>query len=184
MGTSATKLLTFEEWSARPETNRIEELIEGELVVTTPRFVHQDVAFEIGGLLRAHAKPRGDRAAGPYGIRTGERTVVEPDVVYFLADNADFDKQEHTVTIVPDLVVEVLSPSNRAHDLVRKRRIFEQFGIPEVWFVDTEALRIEQAILREGAYETLVHEPGDVLEATSVPDLRIDVAEALAPALD
>jgi Uma2 family endonuclease len=37
---------------------------------------------------------------------------------------------------VPDLVVEVLSPSTRANDLGPKRRAYLQGGVSEVWLID------------------------------------------------
>lgn len=183
VATAATKRLTYEQWAARPETNRIEELIDGELVVSPPaRAVHQSAVGELHARFLAHARDRGDLTLpAPFGIRAGERTVVEPDVVYFLAERVDFDGQQHTVTTPPDLVVEVLSPSNRAHDLVRKRRIFEQHGIREAWFVDTEARRIEQLVLGgDGRYGTpVVHEPGQAVSSMAVPDLTVAVADVL-----
>lgn len=183
MATAATDRLTYEQWAARPETNRIEELIDGELVVTPPaRAVHQSTVGEVFARFRTHARGRGDLVLpAPFGIRAAERTVVEPDVVYFLGDRVDFDQQQHTVTTPPDLVVEVLSPSTRSHDLVRKRRIFEQHGVAEAWFVDTDARRIEQVVLGDdGTYGTpVVHEPGAAVTSVAVPGLAVTVDEVL-----
>ncbi|HEX9766352.1 MAG TPA: Uma2 family endonuclease [Nitriliruptorales bacterium] len=183
MATSATRMLTFEEWATRPETSRIEELIDGELVVTEPRWNHQVVVLAIGAALREHAQRVGDGVVpAPFGIRTGERTVVQPDLVYFRRERIDFAGSDHRTTSAPDLVVEVLSPSNRAHDLVRKRRIFEQHGIREVWFVDVDAPRIEQLTRgAEGSFgRPIVHEPGDTLTSTAIEGLTVDVAGVLS----
>lgn len=180
---TTTERLTYEEWEARPETNHIEELIDGELVVSpSARFVHQSAVAALAARFFEHARERGDATVpAPFGIRAGERTVVEPDVVYFLGDRVDFDDQDHTVTTPPDLVVEVLSPSNRAHDLVRKRRIFEDHGIREVWFVDTDAQRIEQVVLgADGRYGTpVLHELGDTVRSSAVPLLAVAVTDVL-----
>lgn len=185
MATAATDRLTYEEWAARPETNRIEELIDGELVVTPPaRAVHQAVVTRLLVHLHANARAQGDFVVpAPFGIRAGERTVVEPDVVYFLGDRVDFDQQQHTVTTPPDLVAEVLSPSTRSHDLVRKRRIFEEHGIREAWFVDTDARRVEQVVLDVDGYGTpTIHEPGASVTSAAVPGLAVTVDEILPAA--
>lgn len=183
VATAATGRLTYEQWAARPETTHIEELIDGELVVSPmPRVVHQLAVSALTSIMLQHARDRGDLVLGPaIGIRTGQATVVIPDVVYFLADRVDFDDQQHTVTTSPDLVVEVLSPSNRAHDLVRKRRLFEQHGIREAWFVDTDAHRMEQVVLgADSTYGTpVVHERGHVVASRAVPGLEVAVDEVL-----
>ena len=40
---------------------------------------------------------------------------------------------------VPDLCVEVRSPSTWRYDVGRKRAVYEQAGLPELWLVDTSA---------------------------------------------
>ena len=44
---------------------------------------------------------------------------------------------------VPDLVVEVLSPSSAYHDLRTKFRVYEQSGVQEYWIVDLERKSVE-----------------------------------------
>jgi Uma2 family endonuclease len=44
---------------------------------------------------------------------------------------------------VPDLVVEVLSRSNRSYDRNLKRKHYLESGVPEVWLVDIESRSIE-----------------------------------------
>lgn len=180
MATPTTTRLTYEQWAARPETTRIEELIDGELVVSaSARAIHQVVVSRLITTFAAVTEARGDLVMpSPFGIRAGEATVVEPDLVVFLADRVDFDLSEHTVTTPPDLVVEVLSPSNRRHDLVRKRPIFEQHGIREVWYVDIEARRVEQLVLTDGRYgQPHVHLDGDTVTAAVVPDVTLAVTD-------
>ena len=53
---------------------------------------------------------------------------------------------------MPDLLLEVLSPSNRAYDRKRKRDRYERAGVREFWLVDPDAKSIDQLILRKGRY--------------------------------
>jgi Uma2 family endonuclease len=49
-------------------------------------------------------------------------------------------------------VVEVSSPSTRRLELVRKRELYQRFGVPEYWYVDLEADRVEVYRLSRGSY--------------------------------
>jgi Uma2 family endonuclease len=63
---------------------------------------------------------------------------------------------------VPDLVVEVLSPSNRRYDLRDKRLIYHEAGVGEVWFVDGELRRIMVDRHRAGSYVEEIVTEGQV----------------------
>lgn len=81
----------------------------------------------------------------------------------------------------PDLVVEVSSPSTRRQDLVRKRRVYERFEVPEYWFVDLDADRVEVYVLRTGRYGApVVCERGEVLRSTILEGLEIGVEDVVA----
>lgn len=59
--------------------------------------------------------------------------VAQPDLVVCSPDQLDLDTG---VTAPPALVLEVLSPGTRRHDLVVKRRLFERLGIERYVIVD------------------------------------------------
>jgi Uma2 family endonuclease len=52
----------------------------------------------------------------------------------------------------PDLVIEVVSPTNRAHDLVTKRALYAQGGVREYWVVDPATRALEVLTLDRGAF--------------------------------
>ena len=86
----------------------------------------------------------------------------------------------------PDLVVEILSPANRRHDLEIKRELYARHGIPEYWILDSDAETVWALTepitdISGGVYtvETLYY-PGDVLTTTVMPGLAIPVAEIFA----
>ncbi len=76
---------------------------------------------------------------------------VQPDLVVVTAKNRALIG-EAKLTGVPDLVVEILSPSRRRYDRRIKREKYERAGVPEFWIVDPEARCIEQYVLRDGKY--------------------------------
>lgn len=81
----------------------------------------------------------------------------------------------------PDLVVEVSSPSTRRLDLLRKRRLYERFAVPEYWFVDLDADRVEAYRLADQRYGApTVYEHDDVAEAAVLEGFSVAVAALLA----
>jgi Uma2 family endonuclease len=62
------------------------------------------------------------------------------------------------VSGIPDMIIEILSPSNPEHDRNTKFELYEQAGISEYWLVDPEARTIEGFVLGEqGSYALLGH---------------------------
>ena len=90
--------------------------------------------------------------------------------------------ERNRLAVIPELVVEVLSPGSRRIDEVSKRRRYERFGVVELWIIDpeVEAVRVYR---REGELfarpVTLSGERGDVLATPLLPGLALPVAQLL-----
>lgn len=132
MATPAAVGLTVADIEALPEDMVIRHLIDGELFeVTPPTIRHQKVVTELLWRFRSYAEHHGGMVlTAPTGVRLSDRDMPEPDVLYVAAEHLD-RVGERYVEGPPDLVVEVSSPSTRRLDLVRKRRQYERFGVPE-----------------------------------------------------
>lgn len=103
-----------------------------------------------------------------------------PDVVALSAATHALVGDPRYVDHPPDLVVEVLSPSTRGYDLVKKRAVYEARGIRELWFVDLEVDEIEVLRLVDGRYaEREVAGRDGRIESTALPGFVLDVAWAL-----
>ena len=64
---------------------------------------------------------------------------MQPDV--FVTSRRGFT--DWTEVGIPDLVIEVLSPSSVVTDRVTKRVRYQKSGVPMYWIVDIEARRVE-----------------------------------------
>ncbi len=164
-----------------PDDGKRREIIDGELVVTAaPATRHQQVVMTLAGELYQYAKAHGGRAfPAPTDVFLSDVDVVEPDVLFVRAEHAGKVEREF-VRSAPDVVVEVSSPSTRRLELVRKRELYERFGVPEYWYVGLDAERIERYRLGEDGYgrpEILVR--GDVLESSQVPGFALQVTDVL-----
>ena len=181
MATEPKAGLSYADLQGFPDDNLRRELIGGELVVTpAPSTRHQRVVVALVVALDAYGAPRGGQVyPAPTDVYFSDKDVVEPDVLYLKADNAG-RIEPRFVRSAPDLVVEVSSPSTRRLELVRKRRLYESYAVPEYWFVDHDAERIEVYRLREGGYgPPVLLERGDLLESTDLPGFSIPVESVL-----
>jgi Uma2 family endonuclease len=130
-------------------------------VTPTPRARHQEVVTNLVGILHALTLTHGLGTvfAGPITVHLHDEGVVEPDVIFVRADHLGIVDPEGDVHGPPDLVVEVLSPSNRAYDRGVKRKQYLASGVAELWIVDADARSI--GVWRPGTDEA--EEVRDVL---------------------
>ena len=140
MATSRT-FRTADELLRWPQDGQRHELVRGELRTMPPAGGnHGMVAMEVGGQLRDHIKPR--RLGYVFAAETGFRIHRDPDTV--LAPDAAFVALERLsdqpalrgfVPLVPDLVVEVVSPFDTAAEVEAKVQTWLRAGVRLVWVV-------------------------------------------------
>ncbi len=165
-----------------PDDHLRREIIDGDLIVTpSPIVRHQDAVGNIFFRLRSYVSQSGGRTfVAPLDVYFADDNVVEPDVLFVGQGRAEQIAKKY-IKDAPDLVVEVSSPSTRRLELVRKRELYQRFGVPEYWYVDLEADRVEVYRLSGGSYPPpeLLY-PGDTLTSPHLPGFAISVDEALA----
>ncbi|SEA98924.1 Uma2 family endonuclease, partial [Rubrimonas cliftonensis] len=68
------------------------------------------------------------------------------------------------ITIAPDWVCEVLSPSTRTYDLTEKRDVYREQSVAWLWFVDPAARTLEAFALKEDAWVLIaaLHDDAEV----------------------
>lgn len=169
-----------------PDDHLRREIIDGELIVTAaPRTRHQASVMNVSSAIHAQSKVHGGRVfPAPTDVYFSDDNVVEPDVVFVSADHLD-KVQEQFINGPPDLVVEISSLTTRRLELVHKRELYARFEVPEYWYVDLDADRVEIYRWKEGVYgpPKLVF-PGEALTTPLLPGLELSVEEALgAPEL-
>ena len=164
---------------ALPDDGRRYEIHGGELVVmSSPMLRHQIVVLEIATLLNEYGRRSGGRAvAAPFDIVFDEYDLVQPDVVFFRAKRLHLLRLDAVTRAVPDIVVEVLSPSTAAIDRGRKMRMFARYGVPEYWIVDPVGQQVAIHVFEDGAYhQALLATGGDIERSVLFPDLTFEVA--------
>ena len=181
--TAQTRLLTYNDLFALPDDGKRYELIDGVLVeMPSPSFFHGRLVLELIRLIDAYLTPRGLSRflfTAPVDVRLSDTVVVAPDIFVVSPERTDAFSNPPAVSGPPDLIVEVLSPWNRAHDQITKRALYEQAGVPEYWIADQAAAAMAVNVLRDGRY--VEHPIVDGLATSEVlPGLQIDVAALCA----
>jgi Uma2 family endonuclease len=183
MATQPKNGLTYQDLLAFPDDNLRRELIDGELIVTPPPGTrHQTVVVDLVTELNLYARKHGGKAmTAPYSVVFSDTNVTEPDVLYVRPENLG-RFEARFLAAPPDVVVEVSSPSTRRLELIRKHDLYQRFGVPEYWFVDLEADRIEVYRLTGEHYGgPLLFGRSDRLESPLIPGFSLDIDDLLGP---
>ncbi len=116
------------------------EVIENTLYMSpTPVSNHQRIITKLLTQLCLHIESHklGEVFTAPFDVYLDTTSnAVQPDLLFIAKDNARIVEENGYVHGVPDLIIEVLSPGNRKHDLVIKKNLYEKFGVKEYWIVD------------------------------------------------
>lgn len=149
---------TYDDLFSLPEDGRRYEIIEGELYeMPAPNSLHATVIMNlITFLLQIVGRLDGRVYTASIDVFVPGGDPVQPDILVILP-SSPARVVRRGVEGPPDLVVEVLSPSNRGHDLLTKRALYGRAGVREYWIVDPEARTAEILVL-----------DGDVLRGSQI----------------
>ena len=154
MATAKNKLLTAEDLLRLHSQGVKGELIEGVLHRKVSAGVeHSFIAGNILSAFHAHARPRrSGRVGGTDGgvlIRRNPDNVREPDIFFVSAERLPLDvRVQGYLEVVPELVVEIVSPSDSETDVREKISMWLDLGV-------SMALEV-----RPSARAVMVHRPG------------------------
>jgi len=122
-----------------PET-QIVEFEDGELIVHSPVNIrHQRIIRFLTFLLQGYVEARnfGEVFNGPGVVRLRRGLDYEPDI--FVVAEAQRERvSEQYYSGAPALVIEVISPGSRSHDLRTKAANYREHDVPEYWAVEAE----------------------------------------------
>jgi Uma2 family endonuclease len=147
---------TYDDLFALPDDGRRYEIIEGEIYeMPSPSWNHATTIMNlIALLLPVVARLDGLLRTAPLDVFFPGADPVEPDILVILPGSNAVGGQRG-VEGPPDLVIEVLSPSNRGHDLLTKRALYARAGVREYWIVDPDARTVEILALDRDAFHAV-----------------------------
>lgn len=176
----AAEVFTVEDYRAMPPGPPYYQLVEGELIVApSPSSFHQEIAGNVFALLRQHVRKHrlGKVCIAPLDVYLSEANVFQPDVL-FLANPIAPRWQIDGVHGAPDLVVEIVSPSNGPLELKRKRPLYAQHGVREEWLIEPTLQQIHRYDFAASVAKPVrVYDNDESFETPLLPGLIIHGAE-------
>lgn len=120
-----------------PEGTPVQVINNEFFMSPAPDFLHFNIVDTIiDQLKKIVSKNHSGRIIfAPVDVFLGNRNAVQPDIFYVSSSNAHIIQQEG-IFGAPDLVIEVLSPGNQNADLVKKKAVYEEFGVKEYFIVN------------------------------------------------
>ncbi len=151
---SSASLWDYAAYAAIPFDGLRHEIIDGEhFVNSAPNLYHQEISrrLQFQLYLAIEQSELGVVINAPVDVQLSEHTVVQPDLVIIRKRNRHI-MTPTKVKGIPDLLVEIMSPSNCQYDAVVKRKLYERCCAPETWIVDPSEHTLLQLVLEHGVY--------------------------------
>ena len=152
---------TYEDLFSLPDDGKRYEIIEGVLyVLPSVGWAHASVVMKLITVLLPIAKDLdGQWLTAPLEVFVPGGDPVQPDLLLMLPGGAA-RTATRGIEGPPDLVIEVVTPTNRVHDLLTKRALYGRAGVREYWIVDPEARTIEILALDGDALHLVITASG------------------------
>ena len=180
----------YARWEELPADGNRYEVIDGALYMTTaPSFYHQWIVQRLVRLVGIPAEDSGTAfyTFAPIGVLMPGCDPVQPDFLLVRCANAQIINNRR-IRGVPDLIVEILSPSNHEQDTGIKRRAYARAGLAEYWIVRPETRDVlvcwqPDATLGDFAQVRLVA-PTEELHSPTLPEVKVRIADLFSGAPD
>ena len=156
------------------------QLINGEAyLMASPSVLHQELLMEISNQFYnwLRGKPC-QMFFAPLDVRlfpeedNSDDTVVQPDLMV-VCDEEKIGK--NSINGAPDLVIEIVSPSNTHRELFLKFQYYLEAGVREYWVIDPEEKKVQVHIYENGHYVSTVYKDNINIPVNILPGLSINL---------
>jgi Uma2 family endonuclease len=179
MMVSTSSLVTAEQLFQMPDDGKRRELIRGRLIEMSPvGGQHGYVVSNVDFLIKQYVRQQrlGVVLVGDPGVvlERAPDTVRAPDLAYYShARWTQVADPTRYLEVCPELVVEVVSPSDRPGEVREKVQAWRTFGVALIWVVDPQRLTV--AAHQADGSVVVIGQDGEVDGATVLPGFRAPV---------
>ena len=137
-------VFTYDDFCALVHDGQKGDLIDGVIYMASPENIEaNDLFLWLITVMRLYVRRKklGKIHGSRVACRLDDRSAPEPDILFVAEKNRD---RLHSggVEGSPDLAIEIVSPESVERDYVKKRRQYQQFGIPEYWIIDEHERKV------------------------------------------
>ena len=161
------------------------ELINGvAYAMSAPGDSHQAISGEIFRQIANYLRGKPCKARpAPYDVRLfyaedeSDDTVVQPDISVICDEKK---RGPEGCRGAPDLVAEILSPSNTADEYVRKFNLYMKAGVREYWILEPKSKTVQAFVLQNNAYMGTIYDSGAALPSAAIEGLVITLGDVFS----
>lgn len=158
------------------------QLIDGEVfLMASPSVVHQRILMTLSIQFGIWLRGKSCQVfAAPLDVRlfpkedNSDNTVVQPDLLV-VCDEKKLGKG--SVNGPPDLVIEIISPTNSQSELFLKFQYYLEAKIREYWVIDPEKKAIQVNIYENGHYISTIYKGNEKIPVTILQGLKITLED-------
>lgn len=186
---AAQRFATYEDLLALPDAVRA-EVMGGEVVVNPaplPRHsrVQRALSHFVGGPFDdddGHGGPGGWWILLEVDVHFATHDIVRPDLAGWRRERLSDPWEMRPITVVPDWICEVISPSHAGWDRVYKRQLYLRHGVDFYWIVDPGERTLE-ALQREGErwMEVGSYDDSELVVVPPFQTIPLDLARVFPP---
>lgn len=155
------------------------QLINYDLVMSpSPIPAHQAISVKLVQAISNFLDSKNDNgflAHAPADVKFDDGNVLQPDILY-ISEERKAEIVKDIIQGAPDLIIEILSPSNAYYDLRQKKDLYEKYGVKEYIIVDPIAKDADVYVLKDGVY--YLHQKAqknETLNSLLLPGFNIEI---------
>jgi len=173
----------YKDWELK-EGERFELIYGDAYAMSAPNARHQAILIELASQFQTFLRGKPCKVyPAPFDVRLfyeedeSDDTVVQPDIVVVCDEKK---RGPEGCRGAPDLVIEILSPSNTAIEMERKLKLYQEAGVKEYWTVDPENNGLTVYRFQESAILTYTFKRDSSVTVGIFPELNINLKQVFA----
>jgi Uma2 family endonuclease len=143
-------------WDYFPHDLKVKvEILNNQLfIMPSPSIIHQKISNRLSSRMTFFVENNnlGEILCAPTDVKFDENNVVQPDILYISITRYDII-QENVIDGSPDVLVEIISPSNTKKEQEDKHNLYERKGVKEYWTIFPKNRYIKVEVLQDGIYQ-------------------------------